>query len=1004
MEAPPHSPLTSYISPPPPLNHRLQAAPRPAIHYSPDEYGTWEAFTDHPDFMVAAAQYIQTFAQIDRFIAQHCHHPIAIQASFADFLVALQDETFASRESLLYGEGKRMFETFCALLQQEAIPLEKKVEAVSNLAEEIGACADGAMNSLIMIVHHLQCVMAGPRGEALRIRNQIIEQLVQEFSFNLVDDENMEKHHVAVYLNFLRQHYVLPSLENDVHANAASLGITQEDLSACLQYVKNRLTLYSIIPFMAEAYLSELHGVISADGIGLTDQEAISHLSALKTRLTPIYGDIPDTCLLREINGRYYATPRDTLIQLFLMQNLQICRLPRYQVHTLYQHQVPSTLVPIRKFNKHLNQFVTEPQTIRGENVYIRHTGPLYFVQIEGETTPTLLTLSHLKPFVHNITLPIDLMQEAINNTSAEEIEKWVSVWIANPAFFNTYLRFKFKAQEKVLEEIIIELFNQGSSIEEMGHTALQTALQKLGLERQSTVGNLRDMPLAKLFWLLSKTLEKCIENSLVAIIDNETCLLNLLSTGMSATICDSVGNTLLMQAAIQGWLGAIDELRWLGAKVDEVNASNQSALMFAAAQGQLEIVKTLCTRGANLALTSQLKRSAFTYAVIYKHLPVIEFLLTFRQEAASRRADLSGIVPNPYFDINARDSEGRTALLSLFEGNDEDDNDNDIAEPTPEIWQRILGLLLEHGADVHARTPDGLSVLGYINALTTGCFDRLLAAGASPSGKDTTTILCNVIRHNQLATLKKLLALNIPLVHTPADWESDDCPISEALEYKRWEIAALLLPYAQPNLTHLARAKLLYLISKPMLQGELSAEEGKFLLSHVLDPAFISQPDARQRPFFGEFLRYLETSAYNVKPDHLLVQLNILMAYDIDIHLPVADGDTLLMYLVKNAFSSSATLAPMIRYLATHTGLLTLQDSEGFTPFARAAQTSDIPAMEILLAAHPAILNILDAHGDTPFRVAANNQQGIAMNWLLVKGADVTLVKEADHIARIAE
>jgi ankyrin repeat protein len=984
METPPSSPLTHLtaslsVS----SNNDLQSPPL-AISYTPEKYGNWETFTHHPDFIIAVTQYIDLFAKITHFIDQHCQHSQSLHSIFADFLHGIQAGRFESREIFLYGANKLIFETFCQLLDHADIPLNKKISAIKRLAREINTWGDEGMNSLSLIIRQLHHVTAGPYEEAVRIQTQLIEQWVQEFCRPFVDNEAMEKHHIALYLHFLKTHYTL-FLESDLQDNALSLGVTQGDLHACLQYIKDQLTPYSVPALMAKAYLAELHKAIPATGAGLTYSEAKTRLVCLKTKLTPTYGDIPEGCLLKEINGRYYASPQATVIQVMLIQNLQACNFVSYQIHSLYQYLTPSVI------RDPIHHDIPLPQRVEGKTLHICHTGPLYFVQMDGEPFPTLLNLSHLIPLVKDLTLPVALMQEAIHNTSAAEVEQWKPVWIHHPNFFNAYLCSRFLGREEQLEEIIMHMFNQ-PVLEE---ACARLAFQHLGFNASFTTSYLQKHLLEKVFWTLAKTLEKCIEKRSVSIIHNETILQNLLIAGFNAKIKDNWRNTLLMTAAYKGWLQSIDHLLWLGVNINALNAYNWTAVMHAAAAGQLEIVKKLCFAGANLTLKSREKQSGLTYAIINKQLAIAEFLLTFQQETLAHISPASG--RHRCDDINARDSEGMTPLLRLFQEQEVTTDTPHIVEPAPDIFQRILALLLKYNADVYIRDKQGFSILAYQKTLTTGCFDQLLAAGANPYGQDSSTILLNTIKHNQYDTLLTLLRMGVA-VHTPQDRQTGYCLIKEVISQRKWQMAKLLLQYGQETLTPFSRFNALYLIVEQMLAAILPKAEGKTLILAILHPAFFYPETIAQQSCFDGLLQFLQTFEDELRVDYVLAMLHLLIINKIDMHLLMNNGDTLLMHLVKSRWSNHKKFAPLLAYLAKRTDLLDIQDEKGNTPFTQAVQNGDIHAMNLFWEANPNIIHIQDAQGRTPFQLATQHQQGVAMNWLMVKGADVSLYN-ADEV-----
>jgi ankyrin repeat protein len=401
---------------------------------------------------------------------------------------------------------------------------------------------------------------------------------------------------------------------------------------------------------------------------------------------------------------------------------------------------------------------------------------------------------------------------------------------------------------------------------------------------------------------------------------------------------------------------------------------------MCAAAKGHIEAVRKLCGAGANLNIKSRAKKSAFTYAVINKQLPVVAFLLELRPSLSTLKNSFSD------FDINAPDSEGMVPLLRLFQAQDPDIQGS---EPTPAIFQAILKLLLQHNADIYVRDLKGFSVLAYEKTLTTGCFDTLLEAGANPFGQDASTILFNVIKHNPSATLT-LLRMGTP-IHTTQDLQNGYCLINEMIDQENWPMAKLLLQYGQETFIPFFRFRALYTITKQMVTENFSKTEGKLLVRDMLNPTFFYPNNIAQPNCFEGLLQFLLTYQDELETKHLLAMLTLLIIRKIDLCLPMNNGDTLLTCFVRHGFSTHKIFSPLLAHLAKHTDLLNRMNQEGDTPFTKAIQTSDLQAMEIFLQINPAIIHTQDGQGRTPFQLAVQHQQGVAMNWLMVKGAAIT-------------
>jgi ankyrin repeat protein len=988
-----------------------------SITYTPEKYGPWAAFRLHDDFFRAEEQYVQIFIDIHAFVEAHCPHREPIQQAFSTFLTHLGDGTFITRLPLLYGAGKRFFETFQALLLHENIPLEKRITAVHHLSEELYVCADGAINSLIVIIRQLQCALAGNLGEALRIKEQVLEQLIQEFNVHKPHLPGMEKHHIAVYHNFLRERYGLPSLENDIHAHQASLGITHEDLQACVVYVEARLTPHHIGSIMTETYLSAVYKVIPKEGAGLTYEEASERLTALKNQLTPTYGEVPDTSLLHEINGQYYATRRPTLVNVALMHALQDSEAIELNNTLFYQYKTPDTRMPIRQFDEASQQFVIREQTLRGKTIGIHHSDTLWWACIAEENTPTLLNLSHLRPLAEEATFPAlslsekkTLFKEALINSDAKEIAAWLPLWRKDKDLLEPYIRFIVK-REELAEKTLVDLFFENNLWLNTRQYPLSAALHQLGLAAliDKNMQFLNDIQDIKLRELLRVLFNLGVEWDLYQNpYNSENFALNYLLVqnyylGQPDTSFTEIFNhlspdtPLIIKAAQRGWLSLTRLLCLNPHSLNVCNTVGQTALMLAAENGQVEIIKQLYLSGANTALVSPGKGTALSHAVSGGSIASVNYLLNIfalDKNILSRGILKSygwfkGLSTNFSFDLEATDMLfGKTALMWLF-----------TSDISAETTQKILALLLKYGANVNTRNKLNETLIDQATVFTRGCFEQLLAAGLDiHDPANAARVMAQTLAFGTRAQVEKLIALKVP-VYIPT--KKGLSVIEADIANGELEKAILRLSYCQKALTHHSRAAILHTISKRLLNNTIANEQMpqiEHILQMTLDPTLLTQPDSMQCTFFNEFLRYQRTTQEMVLTTHTLRRLTqqmTLLNHYTDLHFPTADGDTPLIYLLQQASAYTSTmdlesLSIIMGVLAKHTDQLTQPNRDGFTPLLIAAQTGNVRALQILFDVKPALLHHRDPQGNTALMLATNGDRLDTMDWLLSQGAKV--------------
>ncbi|WP_249716478.1 ankyrin repeat domain-containing protein [Paenibacillus sp. J31TS4] len=180
--------------------------------------------------------------------------------------------------------------------------------------------------------------------------------------------------------------------------------------------------------------------------------------------------------------------------------------------------------------------------------------------------------------------------------------------------------------------------------------------------------------------------------------------VLKLLQDGADIDATDERGRTAVMAATYNNQADTVKALIEKGADINIRDHSLNNVLLYAGAEGFLEIVKLAIDAGADTKLTNRFGGTALIPASERGHVEVVQELLS--------RSDI---------DVNHINNLHWTALLEAV-----------ILGNGGEKHQRIVQLLVDHGADVKIGDGDGITPL--MHAQQKGyqeIADILIKAGA---------------------------------------------------------------------------------------------------------------------------------------------------------------------------------------------------------------------------------------------------------------------------------
>ncbi|MGG4345471.1 ankyrin repeat domain-containing protein [Paenibacillus lautus] len=157
-----------------------------------------------------------------------------------------------------------------------------------------------------------------------------------------------------------------------------------------------------------------------------------------------------------------------------------------------------------------------------------------------------------------------------------------------------------------------------------------------------------------------------------------------LLQAGANINATDEQGRTAVMAATYRNHVGTVEALIQAGADINIRDQQLNNVFLYAGAEGMMDILRLAIEADADVTLTNRYGGTALIPASDRGHVEIVQELLT--------RTDI---------DVNHMNNLNWTALLEAV-----------ILGDGSENYQRIVKLLLEHGADAGLLDGNGVTPL----------------------------------------------------------------------------------------------------------------------------------------------------------------------------------------------------------------------------------------------------------------------------------------------------
>jgi hypothetical protein len=425
------------------------------VYYMPtDDTGysnveTFEASQDYRRLLEQAASHLTKILQFAVNRGMPTTDWEFVQQSFAQFINRLGNGFYADHRADLYATCNPALQAFREALGDEALPLEKRLPAVRDLASGLLVCSGGTITNLTDAARNLRLSVGGLAGQIWRVKDQIIQQeclaFSQERHGNAQNYEGDEIHFVNAYKEALADLGI--DIPPDRFADRRRLGISDADLENCRIRIEQALTPVRLASVLAEEFISQLRdGLVSrfgtGDTIALDTPDANEALDTVRQALQQKFGDVDlQSALLPLEDGNYrLVRNRTALATLSLLAKMKDLRL-------LSENCRPDDLVNwSRKSQEPRWKDGKMAMTIRDVPLALRRQEDLLWVDEDSEAT--FLSVSHLdevspsKVFGSVAGSNLDpergmqmcksVLREAIANTEPQDIRAVPDSWLGH--------------------------------------------------------------------------------------------------------------------------------------------------------------------------------------------------------------------------------------------------------------------------------------------------------------------------------------------------------------------------------------------------------------------------------------------------------------------------------------------------------------------------------------------------------------------------------------------
>jgi ankyrin repeat protein len=214
---------------------------------------------------------------------------------------------FSVHKTDVYSTIKKYFHDFDDLLKNEKIPLQARVNTLTDLGKKMNMCAGGLLSELECAIGALR-PDKGPRLMAAWLKDQLVTNSITEYVRQKHGRDYAPSYEVHIVNRFIQElaadYGVKPT--KDPFINIGNFLATQSNVEACKKYVALRVKPLAVTNAMAEICLDEIKGQAFDMGVdphapipARKLDELFIHLQNFKkSTLIPEFGGVDESTYL----------------------------------------------------------------------------------------------------------------------------------------------------------------------------------------------------------------------------------------------------------------------------------------------------------------------------------------------------------------------------------------------------------------------------------------------------------------------------------------------------------------------------------------------------------------------------------------------------------------------------------------------------------------------------------------------------------------------------------